>query len=143
MTRYIYILCIISIFACGGGNKEKKEEPTPKIEKANVTYEISATESSQKKKLGDRALGRAVVNETLNDSFALKNTGEKPLVILNIKSNCGCIFLDYKSQPIKSEESRIIKYKYKTGRKKGAQFSEITVTTNRGKYSVLVNLEVR
>ncbi len=139
----LFALPLLMLLSCGGDKTKQAKKSEVKVQKANITFEVKPVDGKTKVKLGERSLGRAKTGETLNDSFALKNLCDKPLIILSTSSNCGCIFMDYNTSPIMKEESRVIKYRYKTGGKVGPQFSEVTFTTNMGKYIILFDIDIR
>lgn len=47
-------------------------------------------------------------------SFQLKNSGKQPLVILDIKTSCGCTVPNWKKKPIKPGKEDKITIKYDT-----------------------------
>jgi hypothetical protein len=47
-------------------------------------------------------------------SFEFSNTGKSPLIILDVKTSCGCTVPEWPKEPVKSEKSERIKIKYDT-----------------------------
>lgn len=140
-------LVLFMIASCVGGNKStvrainETEQGQAKEETRISTFELtSKTDSTQKMQIGSRSMGKARSGEMLSDKFAIKNTTNKPLVILEVKSNCGCLVVDYTKEPMKVEDTRVMNYTYDSRGKIGQQFSEVTIKTNIGDYFVLVDL---
>ena len=51
--------------------------------------------------------------EERQGTFRLKNTGEKPLVIQDIVTSCGCLTVDYPQEPVQSGKETVIGVTYK------------------------------
>ncbi|MFI5148339.1 MAG: DUF1573 domain-containing protein [Bacteroidia bacterium] len=64
-------------------------------------------------------------------TFKFKNTGHAPLIITEVKGECGCTTLPdgWPKEPIKPGASGIIKVKYDTQRT-GAFDKKVTITSN-------------
>lgn len=140
--RVLYILFLLSIFSYGCVNVGNKKVPVDSVlVKHAVVFEISDNPEVSKN-IGTRSLGNAKSGEILNDSFLISNVGEKIAVILEAKTNCGCVELSYDKKPMKTGEKNLVKYSYDTKGKTGTQFSEITIKTNIGTYTVLVDLNI-
>lgn len=141
------VLFMIASSSCGGGNKsivkavDETRQEQAKEEIKITTFELtSKVDSTQKVQIGSRSMGKARSGEMLSDKFAVKNTTDKPLVILEVKSNCGCLVVNYAKEPMKAGDTKIMNYTYDSRGKVGQQFSEVTIKTNIGDYFVLVDL---
>lgn len=58
-------------------------------------------------------LGKFNWKEEQSVSFTLNNVGEKPLVIDQVNTSCGCTTVDYRKEPVRSGGSLNIQVKYK------------------------------
>lgn len=63
--------------------------------------------------------------------YKLKNTGDTPIVITNVRTSCGCTSKSYKKEPIKPGETTEIQASY-NARNVGPFYKTVTVTTNEG-----------
>jgi hypothetical protein len=63
-------------------------------------------------------------------SFRFKNTGTKPLVIVNASASCGCTVPEKPEQPIKPGEIGFIKAVFNSKGKVGPNHKSITITSN-------------
>lgn len=61
--------------------------------------------------------------------FEFTNTGDAPLIIIKVKSSCGCTVPSWPKEPIMSGETGIIEVKYDTNRVMPIR-KTITVSTN-------------
>lgn len=75
---------------------------------------------------------------TVYCQMKFKNSGDKPLVILNAKAECGCTAVEYPKQPIMPGESGEIKVGYNPFGRPGAFKKEIKVQTNSKKKKDIV-----
>ncbi len=64
-----------------------------------------------------------------NRVFNIKNTGDKPLIISNVKPGCGCTTPEYSKDPIMPGKSGVIKVHYNTATP-GSFLKTIEVFTN-------------
>ena len=63
-------------------------------------------------------------------SFEFVNNGDKPLVIIDAKAECGCTTPDFPRRPIEAGGKGVIKVTYNPKDRPGAFRKEITVRTN-------------
>lgn len=75
-------------------------------------------------------LGAVCEGEQVAAWFTYKNTGNKPLVIQDIKAGCGCTVPRWNDQPLEAEESEVIKIIFNSAGKKGSQNIRISVFSN-------------
>lgn len=61
--------------------------------------------------------------------FEFKNTTKKPVVITNVKAQCGCTATDYSKEPIKPKKSGYVNAIYNAA-KAGAFTKTVTVITS-------------
>ena len=47
------------------------------------------------------------------DTFKLKNTGEKPLVIQDVITSCGCLTVDYPQEPVQPGKEAVLRMTYR------------------------------
>ena len=74
--------------------------------------------------------GKLPVNSILEHTFKFTNTGERPLYITDVYSDCDCLSVQYSFDPIGSGENGEIKILFNTSDLKGLQFHGIVVSTN-------------
>ena len=71
--------------------------------------------------------GRIKQNDPAGVTFTVKNNGEIPLIITAAKSSCGCTVAEYTKEPIKPNETGIVKATYNSARV-GTFAKTVTVT---------------
>lgn len=144
--RFIVVLMLLfSIFSCAGNSKkgEGKVESKEVIVSNLPTFDLVEIKGKGSLSVGGRGLGRAVGGEKLSDRFTLRNKLEEPVVIISITTNCGCIQLSYDKKPIAVDGEMTVSYTYNTAGEIGQQFSELVIDTNKGKYTVYIDLFVK
>ena len=59
------------------------------------------------------SMGDFAWQEERQGTFRLKNTGEKPLVIQDIVTSCGCLTVDYSQEPVQPGKEAVLRMTYK------------------------------
>ncbi len=77
--------------------------------------------------------------EAQTHSFEVKNTGNKPLVIQDVTTSCGCITVDFTKEPVQPGGTAIVKVTYKADR---AEYFNKTVTVYGNAEQLPVQLHV-
>ena len=77
-----------------------------------------------------RDLGKITDGEQLEVSFRFKNTGKKPLVIVNVNASCGCTIPETPKEPFAPGAEGFIKAKFNSSNRVGPNRKEIYVTAN-------------
>lgn len=93
---------------------EKPEGPLPKMDFETTEHDFGTI------KEGD------VVEHT----YAIKNTGEAPLIIQSAQPSCGCTVPDFSKEPIPVGGTGYVKAKFDSNGKQNIQNKTITVTAN-------------
>lgn len=74
--------------------------------------------------------GQVKEGEVVTRSFTIKNVGQQPLYISDVKMSCGCTSSDWSKEVIQPKESSIIKVRFDTAGKKGKHHKTITIQAN-------------
>jgi len=77
-----------------------------------------------------RDLGKITDGEQLEVSFRFKNSGNKPLVIVNVHASCGCTIPETPKEPFAPGAEGFIKAKFNSANRIGQNRKEIYVTAN-------------
>lgn len=75
-------------------------------------------------------LGKIKEGQTPEISWKFKNTGDKPLVVLNAQGTCGCTIAEKPEQPVAPGEEGVIKAKFSSEGRLGVNEKQVIVTTN-------------
>ena len=92
---------------------------TPKVDGAGMVF---VTETID--------YGTVAYNSDGRREFVFTNNGNKPLIITNVQSTCGCTVPTYPKEPIAPGAKGVIGVKYDTSRAGQAFTKKITLTTN-------------
>ena len=74
--------------------------------------------------------GTVAYNSDGRREFIFTNNGNKPLIITNVQSTCGCTVPTYPKEPIAPGAKGVIGVKYDTSRAGQALTKTVTLTTN-------------
>ena len=74
--------------------------------------------------------GTVAYNSDGRREFVFTNNGNKPLIITNVQSTCGCTVPTYPKEPIAPGAKGVIGVKYDTSRAGQAFTKTVTLTTN-------------
>ncbi len=77
-----------------------------------------------------RDYGRITEGQHLEVSFRFKNTGDKPLVIENVRPGCGCTAANPPDKPILPGEEGVINATFNSEGRVGPNKKDIYVTAN-------------
>ena len=92
---------------------------TPKVDGAGMVF---VTETID--------YGTVAYNSDGRREFVFTNNGNKPLIITNVQSTCGCTVPTYPKEPIAPGAKGVIGVKYDTSRAGQAFTRTVTLTTN-------------
>jgi len=91
MKRIIALSLIVSaaFYACSGGNHPRLPYSPAQMEKDTAHYTTIQWLDSMKN------FGTAKYGDKVNIEYTFKNTGDKPLYLLDVRPTCGCTIADY------------------------------------------------
>ncbi len=141
-TVAITAMCVFALLSC------KKENAVDKINKENIEKAAVRDESSDKFPVmtfdkTEHDFGTIQQGEIAETTFNFKNTGNKPLVIVNIKGSCGCtVPNDWPRNAILPGESGNFSVKFNSKGRKGQNNKSITITANTEKGRDVVKIKV-
>ncbi|MBX2922885.1 MAG: DUF1573 domain-containing protein [Chitinophagaceae bacterium] len=134
IRKYFFASLLVagSLTACQ--EAEKKTEEAATISPAPATAAAEPVQSADLTRIQwiDSALNKGSINEgeKLEIVYRFKNTGEKPLIIKDVKPSCGCTVAERPEQPIAPGQEGAIKAAFDSHNKPGPNHKTITVTAN-------------
>jgi hypothetical protein len=81
-------------------------------------------------KFTDHNFGDLQEGPKANVDFVFTNTGNKPLILTDVKASCGCTTPDWPKEPIMPGQTSKIKVEYNTQGRPGEFTKSITITSN-------------
>lgn len=122
------MVCLIStalLLSCDVRRKDK-------IADDSLQKTTSALKDSTSVALIDTTynFGTIMEGEKVEYNFRFKNTGKKPLVIINAHASCGCTIPEKPEKPVMPGESSFIKVVFNSKGKAGHQEKSIIVSSN-------------
>ena len=126
MKKYFLVLCVsFVILSCNNRRKDKIADDIS-------TQTGQALKDSTTVQIIDSAynFGKVADGEKVEYSYRFKNTGTKPLVIVEAHASCGCTVPQKPEKPILPGEIGFIKIVFDSKGRKGSAYKTITVTSN-------------
>ena len=123
------IAIIILMVACNQGDSKRVITGNPF--NLDTAYNDSANYTSiQWLDSTHQELGKIKEGQTPEISWRFKNTGDKPLVVINAQGTCGCTVAEKPEQPVAPGEEGLIKAKFSSEGRVGNNEKQVIVTTN-------------
>ena len=126
MKNILLFFLISTIFiSCDNRRKDKLADDTAKQTEKALTESttVQIIDSSYN-------FGKITDGEKVEYSYRFKNTGNKPLVIIDATASCGCTVPQKPEKPILPGETGFIKIVFDSKGRVGAAHKTITVTSN-------------
>lgn len=133
--RYIFVFAIVGSLLTGcdetAGVREKvaDDNNTAATPTASNTASSEATTSIQWID-SVKNYGKIAEGQVLQVAFRFKNTGDKPLVIKNVRPGCGCTAANPPDKPILPGEEGVINASFDSKGRPGPNKKDIFVTAN-------------
>lgn len=141
-----FIATVLGIFfsaglvvSCGGGTSTQTVEAQASTADSSALEEMLTIRLPLPDSLGvDGAparsydtisMGRMAVGERLQGRFRVVNTSDKPLVIVEVITGCGCTTADYDPSPLAPGEGRVMTWQFDSRGRFGQQFKSIEIVT--------------
>ena len=120
---YLFIILLSVLAACKSGPARHSAQSK------GVASESSDSSATAKIEFAGTAhnFGDIVQGEIVTHTFKFKNTGNKPLLIKNIETSCGCLSADYDKKPVPPGEEGSVEIKFDTEGIFGKQYKIITI----------------
>jgi hypothetical protein len=144
---FIFLIFVINVVACKQPGKKTTEtqsaaKETPDLkaaleDSANFTTIYWLDSSFQD-------LGKVEEGQVVEVAFRFKNSGDKPLIIVNVSAGCGCTTISEKPEtPLAPGQNGIIKAKFDSKNMAGERRKEVFVSSNtKGKTSHILIFRV-
>lgn len=116
--KHVIILTTIILFAFACNNRDSfqkiNEKDTTLIEFEDIIFNFDSLTQG----------------EQIEHTYKFKNTGDKPLIINEAYSSCGCTVVDYTDKPIAPQSEGNIKVTFNSSGRHGHQSKVITIISN-------------
>ena len=89
-------------------------------------------------------LGRVREGEKVKTEMTLRNTGDRPFVILNAETSCGCTSTEYDKQPVRPGGEARFAFEFNSAGFAGWQVKTISIRTSLGAkpYRIVLTADV-
>jgi uncharacterized protein DUF1573 len=123
----ILLIATTALFACQSTDKKTVAANGSEPVSGTTTTDVTTIQWLDSTTVD---MGKIKEGQVMEVSFRFKNSGDKNLVIENVKASCGCTVPEKPEKPIAPGEESIIKAKFDSRGKPGSQHKTITVSAN-------------
>ena len=105
-----------------------------------MTFTIFAADNGPVMTFDEKTYDFGTIKEVdgpVTHSFEFTNTGDEPLVIINVNASCGCTRPEYSKEPIKPVKSGKIKVTFNPAGRPGEFSKDVKIRTNGSKRPIL------
>ncbi len=137
---FVVLVASVSIVACTNSDKKSKEQMTrdafvkdsiANVKKMEIINDTANYTTIEWPDSTYRDFGKVKEGEVLEVSFRFINTGDKNLIISDVRPGCGCTDGQKPDEPIAPGKEGVIKAKFNSkGQHIGEARKNITVTAN-------------
>lgn len=129
--KKIWIVLVAAAFAaCGTGDKNGTGNGlTPELTRKSMKDTANYT-TIQWLDSTTQNLGKAKEGQVVEVSFRFKNSGDKNLIIEDVRPSCGCTVPEKPERPFAPGEEGVIKAKFDSHNRAGVNAKEVFVTAN-------------
>ena len=130
MKKYLFLIAAVLVFASCKNEAGKSKEGNGLAEAyRSATDTTNYTTIQWIDTLKD--VGMINLGQKTNIEFRFKNSGDKPLIIVNAQPGCGCTVADYPKEAVAPGAEGVITAGFDTNKASVGQFVKtITITTN-------------
>lgn len=141
MRNFLLPVCwlVALLTACGGSPSGRVAGETSDSEAAGLlTVTLPLRDSANLNPNGDYvaarsydtiAMGRIVEGDVVEGGFRVANVSDKPLVIVQVITGCGCTTADYDPAPIPAGDTITMTWRFDSRGRFGQQFKSIEIIT--------------
>ncbi len=121
-------LLALGIVSCGEAARSTQKEEGSKVVPERI---IALSDSSLRAGQTDTVdMGRIHDGERIRQDFWIRNDSSKPLLILTVKTSCGCTAVDFSKTPLAPGEMTPFSFTFDSRGFSGFIFKHITVSTS-------------
>jgi hypothetical protein len=131
MTRFFPILIAISFLTVSCNNEDSEKVNNNSSEKMPEEYKNNPTSVEWETQMHD--FGTIIQDTVVQFVYKFKNTGDKPLMVVDCQATCGCTVPDCKQPPVPPGANGEILVKFNSANKANRVNKTVKVYMNTGK----------
>jgi hypothetical protein len=134
-TAFFLIAVTVVMAACNQADTKTGTSNTAESNPSTISQDIAMGDTANYTTIEwmdsvHQDLGKIKEGEMPEISWKFKNTGNKPLVIVNASGTCGCTVAEKPEQPVAPGETGVIKAKFSSEGRVGPNNKQVAVTAN-------------
>ena len=123
MNKILFIFFVVALISCSPKKGSQKEVGITGSEKSTGITEITFNEEIHD-------FGELISGEIVVATFVFTNSGKYNLVIEKVKSDCGCVQVNFSEEPVKPGKTELIEVEFDSSGMFGKQFKYIEIRAN-------------
>jgi predicted small secreted protein len=128
---FIVLVAALSLAACQTADKKTSGSKLSEAEKDKAAKDSANYTTVEWLDTKSRDIGKVKEGRVVEVTYRFKNTGNKNLIITDVKPGCGCTVADKPDEPIFPGKEGIIKAKFDSkGQHAGEHIKYVYVTAN-------------
>jgi len=124
---HIFLLLLLTVVAACANNGKSSDKNT---DLSVSEIDADTVKTSLRFLSVEHDFGQVQEGNKVSHVFEVQNTGTSPLVILNVRTGCGCTAPRYDKTPIRPGRKGTIEIEFDTTARPGNQRKSVSVTTN-------------
>ncbi len=124
--RLLPFFIVLVLASCGSGGQKSSNDATSENRPTSIPGNDAAISFDK----SQHEFGPVFSGEKVSYNFRFTNTGDSPLIILNVHSGCGCTIGDYPKEPIPPGGTGRINVMFNSAGRRGMQSESVRVFTN-------------
>ncbi|MGZ3860150.1 MAG: DUF1573 domain-containing protein [Flavisolibacter sp.] len=142
MKHILVFVCSALLWACNPSDKQASAANRDSLNRMALSDSANFT-SIQWVDSTFQDLGKVTEGQPVNITWHVKNTGNKPLIIADVRPGCGCTVADKPTEPIAPGGQGLIKARFDSKNQSiGDHRKNITVTANTRENTYLLSFNV-
>lgn len=131
MNYFFLFLFAATIFSCTSTDKPAAKEEAAKDSLNNVVMADTLSYTTLEwLDSTTQDLGKIKEGSVVEISWKFKNTGDKPLIIADVRGSCGCTIADKPEEPIAPGKEGVIKARFSSQGQGPAAHKTVSVDAN-------------
>jgi hypothetical protein len=128
--KYLFILFLASAFAACTNTDQ-----TSSVDKAKAINDTSGYTTIEWLDSTNRDIGNIEQGQVLQIQWHLRNSGNKPLIIANVRPGCGCTGAKWTTEPIAPGKEGVVTAEFNSQNYPGTQHKSVFVKANNSNHN--------
>ena len=125
----VMLLSALSVAGCGSGASSGDRKEGAAFVEGGVVVSFPIGGEEDGRSYDTIPMGRIAEGDVVEGRFRVANGSDRPLVIIQVISGCGCTTADYDPAPIQPGDTIVMTWRFDSRGRYGQQFKSIEIIT--------------